>query len=220
MRSIPSRRSVIVGLVLTALLVAAVPVLAATSLFDDVPDDSIFVEDINWMKTSGITNGCNAAGTEYCPGGNVTRQQMAAFMHRFAQNLLPVVSHTAIHDTGDLIDTSNPRVKKMETDVTLTTPGTLVVSGGVLFSKTYISHYCWLVWNFQPDRPLTGGVFAGSDRGFTDTDHHGMNSCQTSGAVDVDAGTYRVSLMVQIGTISSDVEVTEGNLHVTAVPNP
>lgn len=36
------------------------------------------------MRTAGITQGCNAAGTGYCPEGNVTRQQMAAFLHRLA----------------------------------------------------------------------------------------------------------------------------------------
>jgi hypothetical protein len=70
----------ILGLVLIIPLTA----VAATSLFDDVADTNPFVDDINWMKTSGITNGCNSAGTEYCPADNLTRQQMAAFMHRLA----------------------------------------------------------------------------------------------------------------------------------------
>ncbi len=65
-------------------LIIPLTAFAATSLFTDVPDSSPFVDDINWMKTSGITNGCNTAGTEYCPAENVTRQQMAAFMHRLA----------------------------------------------------------------------------------------------------------------------------------------
>jgi len=73
-------------LIAVAALVLIVPLtaFATTSLFTDVPDSSPFVDDINWMKTSGITNGCNPAGTEYCPADNVTRQQMAAFMHRLA----------------------------------------------------------------------------------------------------------------------------------------
>ena len=37
------------------LLVVPVAAIAGTSLFDDVPDDSIFVNDINWMKENGIT---------------------------------------------------------------------------------------------------------------------------------------------------------------------
>jgi hypothetical protein len=73
-------------LIAASALVLMIPLAAhaATSLFTDVSDSSIFVDDINWMKTAGITNGCNSAGTEYCPEENVTRQQMAAFMHRLA----------------------------------------------------------------------------------------------------------------------------------------
>jgi hypothetical protein len=73
-------------LIAVSALVLIVPLtaFATTSLFTDVPDGSPFVDDINWMKTSGITNGCDPASTMYCPADNVTRQQMAAFMHRLA----------------------------------------------------------------------------------------------------------------------------------------
>jgi hypothetical protein len=73
-------------LIAASALVLMIPLAAhaATSLFTDVSDSSNFVDDINWMKTAGITNGCDAAGTMYCPEENVTRQQMAAFMHRLA----------------------------------------------------------------------------------------------------------------------------------------
>ncbi len=75
-----------VVLVAVSALILIVPLtaFATTSLFDDVDDSNIFVDDINWMKTAGITNGCDATGTLYCPEDNVTRQQMAAFMHRLA----------------------------------------------------------------------------------------------------------------------------------------
>jgi hypothetical protein len=36
------------------------------------------------MKTYGVTKGCDA--THYCPSDNVSRLQMAAFMHRLGQN--------------------------------------------------------------------------------------------------------------------------------------
>ena len=73
-------------LIVAAFVLFLVPVaaIAGTSMFEDVSDDNIFVDDINWMKTSGITKGCNPAGTEYCPEDKVSRQQMAAFMHRLA----------------------------------------------------------------------------------------------------------------------------------------
>ena len=36
--------------------------------------------NINRLRAGGITTGCTA--TTYCPGGDVTRGQMAAFLHR------------------------------------------------------------------------------------------------------------------------------------------
>jgi LmbE family N-acetylglucosaminyl deacetylase len=45
-------------------------------------DGSIFEDDIAKLAAAGITTGCNAAGTEFCPGKNVTRGQMAAFLKR------------------------------------------------------------------------------------------------------------------------------------------
>lgn len=55
--------------------------------FDDVGDDNIFKADIEWLAESGVTLGCNPpANTEFCPEDNVTRQQVAAFMHRLADS--------------------------------------------------------------------------------------------------------------------------------------
>lgn len=89
----------IMGLVLIVPLTA----FATTSLFTDVPDTSIFVDDINWMKTAGITNGCNTAGTEYCPEDNVTRQQMAAFMHRLATKRVVNAGSLDGYDSTDFV---------------------------------------------------------------------------------------------------------------------
>jgi hypothetical protein len=50
--------------------------------------DSVFLSDIFWMQTVGITSGCGAAG--YCPDDPVTRGQMAAFLARALQ--LPAAS--------------------------------------------------------------------------------------------------------------------------------
>ncbi|MCP4307092.1 MAG: hypothetical protein GY788_19920 [bacterium] len=43
---------------------------------------SVFTDDIIWMADRGITRGCVADGTEFCPTDSVTRGQMAAFMVR------------------------------------------------------------------------------------------------------------------------------------------
>ncbi len=51
-------------------------------LFGD-DDTSIFEGDIDKLATAGVTLGCNPpANTNFCPLGHVTREQMAAFLHR------------------------------------------------------------------------------------------------------------------------------------------
>jgi hypothetical protein len=51
-------------------------------LFTD-DDDSIFEGNIDRLGTAGVTKGCNPPTNDrYCPSGNVTRGQMAAFLHR------------------------------------------------------------------------------------------------------------------------------------------
>ncbi|MEA2002156.1 MAG: S-layer homology domain-containing protein, partial [Actinomycetota bacterium] len=51
--------------------------------FIDVAPGSTFESDIAKLATAGITKGCNPpANTMFCPGDNVTRGQMAAFLHR------------------------------------------------------------------------------------------------------------------------------------------
>lgn len=60
-------------------------VSAATSRFDDVSESSLFRADIDWLADAGITRGCNPpANTRFCPSEFVTREQMAAFMHRLS----------------------------------------------------------------------------------------------------------------------------------------
>jgi hypothetical protein len=46
-------------------------------------DDSVFEGDIAKLAAAGITKGCNPpANSEFCPYSSVTREQMAAFLHR------------------------------------------------------------------------------------------------------------------------------------------
>lgn len=50
--------------------------------FSDIKD-SIHYDDIVYVKDAGITRGCNPpANTNYCPDGDVTRGEMAAFIVR------------------------------------------------------------------------------------------------------------------------------------------
>lgn len=72
-------------------LLLLVPISAyAGHQFFDVPSTHTFHEEITWLADSGVTRGCNPpANTEFCPDDPVTRGQMAAFMERFYNNLVP-----------------------------------------------------------------------------------------------------------------------------------
>ena len=54
---------------------------AGISFTDD--DGSIFEDAIERLAAAGITRGCNPpVNDEFCPNATVTREQMAAFLHR------------------------------------------------------------------------------------------------------------------------------------------
>ena len=84
------KRRIKVMLIATVTVVLLVPAVAfATGGFTDVGSDNIFKDDIQWMADNGITRGCNPPANDmYCPEANVTRQQMAAFMHRLGDRVL------------------------------------------------------------------------------------------------------------------------------------
>ena len=76
----PKRMTAAAGVV--AALVLGTGVVLASHQFSDVPNSNEFHGDIDWLADSGITAGCG--GTKFCPKNDVTREQMAAFLHRFA----------------------------------------------------------------------------------------------------------------------------------------
>lgn len=84
----PTKRFSRTLLIVLVALATLIPVVAnAAAGFDDVEDTSVFVADIQWMSDNEITKGCNPpTNTNYCPSDNVSREQMAAFMHRLADS--------------------------------------------------------------------------------------------------------------------------------------
>ncbi len=83
----PSYRLVTFAVALSVAISIPLAVVAA-NVFSDVPDSNVFHDDIAWLADAGVTLGCNPpTNTEFCPADNVTREQMAAFMRRFAQYL-------------------------------------------------------------------------------------------------------------------------------------
>ena len=65
---------------MAAFLARALKLPATTRDFFTDDATSKFQSDINRLAASGITGGCG--GGRFCPGGLVTRGQMAAFLHR------------------------------------------------------------------------------------------------------------------------------------------
>lgn len=45
-------------------------------------DGSTFEDEIEWLASVGVTSGCDAEGTAFCPDDAVIRSHMAAFLHR------------------------------------------------------------------------------------------------------------------------------------------
>ena len=79
---------------MAAFLVRAFDLPAASRDYFTDDESSIFEGDINRLAASGIASGCGSG--RFCPGGTITRGQMAAFLARALD--LPTVSHDYFTD--------------------------------------------------------------------------------------------------------------------------
>ncbi len=65
-------------------------------VFDDTRA-SVFMSDIEWLSATGITRGCNPPANDmFCPEGNVTRGQMAAFIRRAFGDMIPTPASSGL----------------------------------------------------------------------------------------------------------------------------
>ena len=86
-RTVLSRRSGRVGLVVAATTLVAAPASAwAAGAFSDIPSSGAWAQAIGYLAAHGITVGCNSTGTEFCPSQPVTRAEMAMFLYRMSGN--------------------------------------------------------------------------------------------------------------------------------------
>ena len=86
------RRRVVFAALVTLAIAFPFGVLAGHQ-FSDVPDGHFFHADVDALVDAGVTSGCG--GGRFCPGANVTRGEMAAFMNRLgalAPDKAPVVN--------------------------------------------------------------------------------------------------------------------------------
>ena len=51
--------------------------------FDDIDGDEWYAEAVRWAASEGIVNG--VSDTEYAPNANITREQLATMLYRYAQ---------------------------------------------------------------------------------------------------------------------------------------
>ncbi len=117
-------------------LVTAVPIAVfAAHSFNDVPDSNEFHGSIEWMKSNGVTVGCNPpANTEFCPTDNVTREQMSSFMRRFAQT--QGSAGVNVNDATDTITTTGlTYVELLTLQVTPTAEASVVLNGHATLAK-------------------------------------------------------------------------------------
>ena len=71
------------------------PVASSSATFEDVPIDAPYGPAVDWLAEAEITLGCRTTG--FCPGGTVTRAEMAVFLWRLMGS--PVGSPAAgFHD--------------------------------------------------------------------------------------------------------------------------
>ena len=71
------------GISVTSAGSASFTVKISKTTFDDICADHTFYKEIEWLAALGITKGCNPpANDNFCPDGQVTRGQMAAFLTR------------------------------------------------------------------------------------------------------------------------------------------
>lgn len=177
----------------------AVPVAVyASHVFNDVPNSNTFHEDIAWLADAGVTLGCNPpSNTEFCPKDEVTREQMAAFMRRLAQNRvvdagelngLPASSLapraafdcTAQGCSGDQGD---------QVVIIAPAPGVLLMSGAVHAFNTIVSDQIECLFTIEGEEVPGTYMYESFEAG-------DEVECTTTGAAVVDAGTYEVNFVI------------------------
>ena len=128
------RRMTTIAAALALTVAVPVAVIAAHS-FNDVPDSNEFHGSIEWMKDNGVTVGCNPpANTEFCPEDNVTREQMASFMRRFAQT--QGSAGVSVTDASDTVPTNGTAYVELLTLATAPkAEANVTLNGHVTLSK-------------------------------------------------------------------------------------
>ncbi len=101
------------------------PETAGDIAFEDVSDGAYYENAVAWAKANGIVDG--VSDTEFAPDANITREQIAAIMHRYATYKNYDVSGTAeINDRDDYAEISEYAVSAIQ----------YMVASGLMNGKT------------------------------------------------------------------------------------
>ena len=90
---------------LAAMIARALALPATSTDYFTDDDGTVFEADINKIAEAGITFGCNADGTNFCPDGQVTRGELAAMFDR-GLNLADTATDYFTDDDGHLFEAS------------------------------------------------------------------------------------------------------------------
>jgi hypothetical protein len=207
------RRTVIMVAVLAALvgaLVAAPVAVYAAHQFGDVPNSNPFHDDIDWLADAEVTLGCG--GGQYCPEDFVTREQMAAFMRRLAENQVvdagELQSHTAEELVPRLEESFNAVTQNFDDPtVTLTTVTIDAPTNGTVFLQFVVQAGAVTGQGRAWVEPGTSGCSFGSESVTVDaTISQAQQTYVRWSSVDVAAGTHSYQLC---GLLSASVFVVQ-----------
>ena len=232
--------------VVLAVLIAPVAAAGATSLWADVPDDSIFVDDTNWMKITGVSVGCNPPdNTEYCPKSLLTREQMAAFMHRLsdlqvvdaataidaenaensdtvdgrdADELMSITGSTTVEGVAFLPAAGNPKLLTTLSDFEVPADGGVVTAQANLTAEPLSGPQLGLVWTVIDGNGDCGAVPIPipADAGFYLTLGTIIDTTSAMSTMAVDKGTIDIDLC----TAGLDTDSTYINAHLNVNWDP
>ncbi len=109
------------GIITRAMLVTVLyradgePQVAGKATFDDIDENAYYAKAVVWGQQNGIINGYSE--TEFAPNQNITREQIAAIMHRYAQYKgydVSVGENTNILSYDDFADISEYAIASMQ----------------------------------------------------------------------------------------------------------
>lgn len=210
------------AVILVTVLVVAPTAVWASHGFTDVPDSNIFHADIDWLADNGVTLGCNPpVNDEFCPKDTVSREQMAAFMHRLATNqvvdaasvegftVAELSPRAAFASSGNLPDQNGAALT-----ATITAPvnGILIINASVNVLRNIASPagvFCSIdIDEGQVAGSLMGVLVSQGDATF--------EPCGTGGAAVVPPGVHTIDF--DIAGLSTNTFLDDGFLTVLFVP--